>query len=174
MGYSKSERGALIRQYEEGPARLRRAWEKVPPEARKWRPAEGKWSAHEVVCHAADSETNAAARIRFLAAETSPTILGYDQAHWARVLDYHAAPVEPAMATVEAVRANTVPLLRRLPESAWAVTGKHTESGTYTAEDWLRTYAEHLEKHSRQIERNVQEWASRRPGRVGTPDASKA
>ena len=161
MAYTRSERDALIHKYEGGPARLRGAWEKVPTEARKWRPGEGRWSAHEVVCHAADSETNAAARIRFLAAETSPTILGYDQANWARVLDYHSAPVEPAMATVAAVRGQTAELLRRLPESAWFHEGTHTESGRYTAEDWLRIYAEHLEKHSRQIERNVEAWKAR-------------
>jgi DinB superfamily len=162
MPDARSEREALIRQYEEGPAKLRAAWEKVPAEARQWRPAEGKWSAHEVVCHAADSETNAYARIRFLAAEPSPTIQGYDQAHWARAFDYHALPVEPAMATVEAVRANTVPLLRRLPESAWKKKGNHTESGAYTAEDWLRSYADHLEKHAGQIERNLEAWRARR------------
>jgi hypothetical protein len=161
MPYSKPEREALIRRYEEGPARLRAAWESVPPEARKWRPAEGKWSAHEVVCHAADSETNAAARIRYLTAETSPVIVGYDQAHWAKVFDYHAAPLEPAMATVEAVRANTAALLRRLPEAAWSAEGTHTESGRYGTEDWLKVYAEHLEKHSRQIERNLEAWKSR-------------
>jgi DinB superfamily len=158
MQYEKSERDALIRRYEDGPAKLRAAWEKVPAEARKWRPAEGKWSAHEVVCHTADSETNAYARIRFLAAESSPTIVGYDQAHWAQALDYHALPVEPAMATVEAVRANTAPLLRRLPEAAWTRRGTHTESGAYTAEDWLRIYADHLDKHAGQIERNLEAW----------------
>jgi hypothetical protein len=162
MKLTPSERDALIRRYEEGPAKLRAAWEKVPAEARKWRPAEGKWSAHEVVCHAADSETNAYARIRFLAAETSPTILGYDQAHWARALDYHALPVEPALATVEAVRANTVPLLRRLTEASWAREGTHTESGAYTAEDWLRIYADHLDKHAGQIGRVLEAWTSRK------------
>ena len=164
MPHSRSEREALIRRYEEGPARLRAAWEKVPPEARKWRPGEGKWSAHEVVCHAADSETNAAIRIRFLAAEPSPRIVGYDQAKWAQVFDYHAAPVEPAMAAVEAVRANTAALLRRLPESAWEAEGTHTEYGSYTGDDWLTMYAEHLEKHSRQIERNLEAWRARPAG----------
>ena len=158
MAYGKSERDALIRRYEEGPAKLRAAWDKVPAEARKWRPAEGKWSAHEVVCHAADSETNAYARIRFLAAEKEPKIQGYDQAHWAQALDYHALPAEPAMMTVEAVRANTVPLLRRLTDAAWTRQGTHTESGAYTADDWLRIYADHLEKHAGQIERNLAAW----------------
>jgi hypothetical protein len=164
MKFTNSEREALIRRYEEGPAKLVAAFAKVPPEARKWRPGEGKWSAHEVVVHCADSETNAAARIRYLAAEPEPKILGYDQAHWANALDYHGAPLEPAMATVQAVRANTAALLRRLPEAAWSAEGTHTESGRYGSEDWLAVYAEHLEKHSRQIERNVEAWKTRGAG----------
>ncbi len=161
MVLSKSERDVLIRRYAEGPAKLRAAFARVPPEARQWRPAEGKWSAHEVVCHAADSETNAAMRVRYLVAEKSPTIAGYDQAMWARTFDYHALPVEPAMAAVEAVRANTAAMLRALPEEAWAAEGTHSESGRYTMSDWLTIYAEHLEKHSRQIERNLEAWGSR-------------
>ena len=162
MALSASERETLIRRYEEGPAKLRAAWQKVPQEARQWRPAEGKWSAHEVVCHAADSESNAYLRIRYLASDPNPTILGYDQDRWAKSLDYHAASPDLALATVDAVRANTVPLLRRLPESAWSAAGTHTDSGRYTGEDWLRIYAEHLEKHSRQIDRNLEAWKSRK------------
>ena len=161
MPLSRSERETLMRRYEEGPGRLRAAWENVPPEARKWRPGAGRWSAHEVVCHAADSETNAAIRIRFLAAEPKPLIVGYDQESWARVFDYHALPAEPAMAAVEAVRANTAALLRRLPETTWEKQGTHTESGAYNGDDWLATYADHLEKHSRQIERNLEAWKAR-------------
>ncbi len=85
-------------------------------------------------------------------------ILGYDENAWARVLDYHRHPVAMALATVEAVRANTVPLLRALPDEAWAKEGRHTESGRYTAEDWLGIYAEHLENHARQIEHNLAAW----------------
>ena len=173
MAYGPDERETLIRRYEEGPRRLREALAKVPAEAMKWRPSEGKWSAHEVAVHCGDSETIAAGRIRFLVSEKNPLIAGYDQAQWARTLDYHALPLEPALAAVEAVRANTAALLRRLPESAWSSAGTHTEAGPYTAEDWLRTYAEHVEKHSRQIERNAQEWASRRSGGAGTGDASR-
>jgi len=162
MGDTAQERESLIARYEAGPARLRAALERVPAEARKWRPGPEKWSAHEVVVHCGDSETNAAARIRYLLAEKEPVIQGYDQAHWAKALDYHAAPLEPALRAVEAARANTAALLRRLPESAWAARGTHTETdGPYTAGDWLRVYAEHLEKHSRQIERNLEAWKAR-------------
>ena len=165
MPLTSAEREERIRRYEQGPARLKAALAKVPAEARKWRPGEGKWSVHEVICHCGDSEANGSLRIRYLAAEEDPLIVGYDQAQWARTLDYHSAPLEPALAVVEAVRANTAALLRRLPEKAWSAVARHTESGRYTAEDWLNVYAEHLEKHSGQIERNLAAWLATKGGK---------
>ncbi|HEV8142834.1 MAG TPA: DinB family protein [Methylomirabilota bacterium] len=153
-----TERDTLIQQYADGPARLRAALAKVPEAARKWRPAPGEWSAHEVVCHCADSETNSYARIRFLVAEKDPVIQGYDQENWARTFDYHALPLEPALATVESVRASTAALIRTLSEADWAKRGRHTESGAYGAEEWLKIYADHLENHARQIENNLAAW----------------
>jgi hypothetical protein len=158
MALSRSERDALIARYAEGPARLKAALAGVPATAMQWRPKAGEWSAHEVICHCADSETNAYARIRFLVTEKEPVIQGYDENQWAIALDYHAHPIAPALAVVEAVRANTVALIRRLPEEAWTRVGRHTQSGTYGAEDWLRVYAEHLEGHACQIDDNVSRW----------------
>lgn len=163
MAMTRAERGALIEQYARGSARLRQALAAVPAEALRWRPAPGEWSAHEVAVHCADSETNAAARIRYVAVEKAPVVLGYDENAWARELDYHAHPLDVALATVDAVRAHTAALLRRLPEAAWAKVGRHTESGRYGAEDWLRIYAEHLENHARQIEANVAAWRAAHP-----------
>ena len=161
MAMTPDDREQLIRRYADGPARLRAALATVPGAALQWRPAPGEWSAHEVVCHCADSETNAYARIRYLVAEPEPVVLAYDEAHWAVAFDYHAHPLEPALATVDAVRANTVALIRRLPESAWTRVGRHTASGRYGAEDWLRIYAAHLEEHAAHIEANVAAWKTR-------------
>ncbi|HET7789520.1 MAG TPA: DinB family protein [Gemmatimonadales bacterium] len=161
MALTPAERAAMIERYAGGPALLRAALAKVPAPARQWRPGPGKWSVHEVIVHCADSETNSHARIRFLLTSDSPAIQAYDQDQWARRLDYHALPLEPALATVEAVRANTVPVLRRMSEQDWRRVGTHPESGAYSAEDWLKVYAAHLEGHSRQIERNLAEWKAR-------------
>ena len=158
MALSRAECETLIQRYADGPARLKAALATVPAEALKWRPEPGECSAHEVVVHCADSETNAAARIRYLAAEADPVIVGYDEAEWARRFEYHDHPLEPALALVETVRANTVALIQRMPEEAWQRVGRHSESGRYSAEDWLRIYAEHLEIHARQIEANVAAW----------------
>jgi hypothetical protein len=156
-----AERAALIDRYERGPAKLAAAWARMPAEARQWRPGPDRWSAHEVVVHCADSEGNAALRIRFLLTEQDTRIQAYDQAHWARELDYHTLPIEPSLATIAAVRANTVPLLRRMSDTDWQAAGHHPESGPYTAERWLQIYSEHLEKHTGQIERNLEAWKTR-------------
>jgi len=161
MAMSREERRALVEQYAKGPKRVRQALAKVPKQALKWSPAEGKWSVHEVIVHCADSETNAALRVRYLLAEKEPLIVGYDQETWARLFDYHGQPLEESLTAAAAARSRTVPLLRRMTEADWAKEGRHTESGRYTAEDWLRIYAAHLEGHARQIERNLEAWKAR-------------
>lgn len=158
MPLTPAERRAFLHRYSQGPALLRAAWESVPPAARQWRPAPGKWSAHEVVVHCADSEAYSHTRIRLLLAEAAPLIVGYDENLWARTFDYHGQDPELALATVEAVRAGTAALLTRLPDSAFGRTGRHTDSGPYTDADWFRLYAEHLEVHTRQIQRNLAAW----------------
>src|SRR5215510_3007699 len=97
MALTPSERAKLIDQYADGPRRLRAALATVPREALQWRPKPGEWSAHEVIVHCSDSETQSASRIRVLVSEKDPVILGYDEAQWARDFDYHAHPVDVAM-----------------------------------------------------------------------------
>jgi hypothetical protein len=165
MTMRSEERDTLIQEYARGPERVREALSRVPKEALQWRPEPGRWSAHEIVVHCADSETNGALRIRYLIAEKEPLIVGYDQDAWARLFDYHAQPLEESLAATAAARGRTVPLLRALSEADWRKQGRHTESGPYTAEDWLRIYAAHLEGHARQIERNVEAWKARSSSR---------
>lgn len=155
------EQERLIARYAEGPDRLEAALAQVPLEALQWRPAPEKWSVHQVVVHCADSETNSHMRVRYLVAEESPMIVGYDQDRWVDELDYHAHPIPLALATIRAVRANTVPLLRRLTPEQWDRRGTHTESGTYGVGEWMEIYAEHLHQHERQILRNLEAWKKR-------------
>ena len=158
------QREVLIQTYADGPAKLRAAVAEAPEAMRKWRPEAGEFSVHEVGVHCADSETNSHGRIRYLVAEDNATSIGYDPDGWARKFAYHDLPLEAALLTVEAVRANTVPILRRMSEEDWASAGTHTESGAYTAEDWLRTYAAHLEEHTLQVQGVVAAWeAAGRP-----------
>lgn len=161
MPFDAATRDSYLRRYAEGALLLRRAWEEVPAEARAWRPGEGKWSAHEVVVHCADSETYSAIRIRLLLAEAEPLIVGYDENVWAKRFDYHATDPDLALRLVETVRTHTSAMLARLPEEAWGRMGRHSHSGPYGTDDWLRSYGEHLEVHAAQIRRNLAAWQSR-------------
>ena len=161
MPFDAATRESCLRRYAEGPILIRKAWEAVPREARTWRPGAGKWSAHEVVVHCADSETYAAIRIRLLLADREPLIVGYDENVWAQRFDYHASDPERALGLVEAVRAHTSAMLSGLPGDAWGRTGRHSQSGPYSTDDWLRIYAGHLEVHAAQIHRNLAAWQNR-------------
>lgn len=157
----QSERAHLIQQYGSGPTMLRHAWDATPDEARQWKPAPDAWSAHEVVIHCADSETSAAMRIRMLVAEPQSTIIGYDQDTWATTFEYYQLSTDLAFATISAVRALTTELILRFSDDMWESSGTHSESGAYTAGDWLRIYAAHLHDHAEQIRANVASWNSR-------------
>ena len=114
-----------------------------------------------MVLYCADATLVAAVRLRYLLAEADPVLVGYDQDRWSAGLDYHAQPVEPAFAMLEAVTAATVPLWRRLDPAALARTGRHTESGLVTVEGWLPYNAGHVAGHARQVDRVVDAWRTR-------------
>jgi hypothetical protein len=161
MPFDAAARNAFLRRYVEGPSLLSGAWKEMPRETRTWRPAEDMWSAHEVVVHCADAETYAAIRIRLLLAEPEPLIVGYDENVWVGRFDYRASDPDLALRLVETVRAHTAAMLSRLPDQAWGRMGRHTHSGPYGTDDWLRIYAEHLEVHAAQIRRNLAAWKNR-------------
>jgi DinB superfamily len=116
------------------------------------RPADGTWTAREVVHHLADSESMAYIRLRRLIAEDNPVIQGYDEPVWAQRLHY-GRPIATSLAVLAAVRAASLELLEALSEAEWARAGTHSESGQYTVEGWLRVYTRHAADHADQIRR---------------------
>ena len=148
-----TERAALIAAYEAGPAEVDRALTEIGRGAFDRRPADGSWSAREVVHHLADSEMRSAIRLRRLIAEDEPQILGYDEAVYATTFHYAKRPMEPALAAFRAARSTTAQILHLLDDAAFGRRGSHAESGPYGVEDWLRIYARHAHEHADQIRR---------------------
>jgi hypothetical protein len=147
------ERAALIEQYRAGYDEVRRSLEGFPDEHLSAHPLPGKWSAREIVQHLADSEMNSAIRLRKLLTEESPQIQGYDQEDYAARLGYNERDISPALDALRGARATSAQILDRMSEQDWSRVGTHTESGRYTAEDWLRIYAAHAHNHAAQIGR---------------------
>jgi hypothetical protein len=150
---TREERQALIAQYKAGYEEVARSLEGFPAESLSAHPLPGKWSAREIVQHLADSEMNSAIRLRKLLTEENPQIQGYDQEDYARRLRYNERDMAPALDALRGARATTGQLLDSMDDHDWAREGTHSESGRYTAEDWLRIYADHAHNHAAQIRR---------------------
>jgi hypothetical protein len=148
-----SGRKELIAKYAAGYDEVVSALEGIPKDKLTANLIPGKWSAAEIVQHLADSEMTSAIRLRRLLAEDNPLIQGYDQDLFAKRLRYNERDIAPALEAFRAARATTVQLLERMNEEEWLREGTHTESGRYTAEDWLEIYAGHAHGHADQIRR---------------------
>jgi len=151
------QRDELIRRYEEGPERLAIAVRDVSDAELDYRPADGGWSAREVVHHTADSELTSAVRLRKLLAEDGARIDGYDEMEFSRRLHYRERPVASSLAAVRAARESSASLLVCLSDADWSRTGVHSESGPYSVTTWLEIYAAHCHDHADQIDRAVRE-----------------
>ncbi len=145
------QRQTLVDQYAAGYAEVMRSLADFPAEALTSHLIPGKWSAAEIVQHLADSEMRSAIRLRQLLAEDRPTIQGYDEATHATLLRYNERDIAPALDAIRGARASTVQLLQLMSEKDWAREGMHTDTGRYTAEDWLNIYAAHAHNHAAQI-----------------------
>jgi DinB superfamily len=121
------------------------------------KPADGGFSAREVVHHTADSEMTAAIRLRRLVAEDRPQITGYDPDVFASRLYYASRPVQPSLDAIRAARESTASILEALSDEQWARAGTHSEMGEYSIDTWLEVYAAHCHDHADQIRRAAAE-----------------
>jgi hypothetical protein len=147
------ERRELIKQYAAGYSEVASALDGFPAKDLSSHPLPNKWSAKEIVHHLADSESASALRLRRLLTEDKPLIQGYDQDEYAKRLKYNEREMTPALDAFRAARETTVQLLQLMSDSDWQRDGEHSESGRYSAEDWLRIYAAHAHNHAAQIRR---------------------
>lgn len=150
---TSDERQKLITQYKEGYGEVLRNLEGFPPDLLTVNAIPGKWSAAQIVHHLADSETTSALRLRRLLVEDRPLIQGYDQDEYAAKLHYNRRDIAPALEAFRSARATTAQLLDLMTQEDWQREGTHSESGSYTTEDWLKIYAAHAHNHAAQIGR---------------------
>jgi hypothetical protein len=154
-----AERNSLIESYGRAYDILVEALQRYPTEMWQWKPAPNKWSIHEVIIHIADSEANSYIRCRRFIAEPGSGVYGYDENKWAKALDYHSLSTDAYLALFKQLRAASYDLIKQVPEQIWlSATVQHSESGTVSFEQWLKTYEEHIPVHIRQMQRNYEAW----------------
>lgn len=145
------EKSRLIARYKEGHRVVADALKGVTEEELD-RKVDGEWTPRQIAHHLGDSEMMSAIRIRRLLTEAEPVIDGYDENAFALKLTADR-PIQPSLEAMRWARATNAQLLERMTEDDWRRVGTHTESGRYSAEDWLRIYAAHGHDHADQIKR---------------------
>jgi DinB family protein len=150
---SPAERQALIERYAAGPAAVQQALDGLADAELYAREGPGEWSVRQIVHHLGDSELDGAVRIRMLAAERQPLLVGWDQNRWAGLLFSAERPIAASLAALSAARVATLPLLRLLSDEQWRRAGAHTEFGPMSGDDWLAFYGDHAHDHAEQIRR---------------------
>ena len=150
---TKEERQELIIRYKAGYDEVAHALDGFPADQLTAHPIEGKWSAAEIVHHLGDSETTSGLRLRRLLSEDHPLIQAYDQDVYAKELRYNKREIGPSLDLFRSTRASTAQLFDFMSDEHWKREGTHSESGSYSAEDWLKIYAAHAHNHAAQIVR---------------------
>jgi uncharacterized damage-inducible protein DinB len=137
----------LVEQYLDGPKQLRQAIAGMSREQVLARPVAGKWSTLEVVAHLADFDPILADRMKRVIAQDNPMLVGADEQRYAAALCYHERDLQEELTIIEATRSQLARILRKLPDSALARVGNHTERGPRTLEQLLTGTTNHITHH---------------------------
>ena len=138
-----------------GPATARALLAEAGSLARR-RPEPGEWSVLECLAHLADGELIVGARMRWVAAEDRPDIVGYDQALWVDNLRQANEDPEVLLAAFEANRRWNLALWASLSKEERARAGVHRERGEESIALMFHLTAGHDIVHLGQARRALQ------------------
>jgi len=142
----------LVDEYVAAPAILRKAIAGMSHEQLLARPVAGKMSTLEVVVHLADFDPIIADRMKRIIALDNPPLIGADDKLYTEKLHYHDRNLEEELAIIDLTRSQVARILRKLPDSAWARTGQHSEKGPLTLEQMVALGTRHIVHHVKFIE----------------------
>lgn len=138
---------SAIDHFAAGPDQLERAVAGLTSEQLQAFPVPGTWSIQQIVCHVLDSDLIGSHRIKKLIAEDTPRLAPYDETLFAQSLFYQNEPIAEILQLFRLNRAQTVRILRQLPEEAFARRGVHEQYGEFRVDALVEHYAEHVDHH---------------------------
>ena len=152
------DKNKLLEAYKFGYNELQNSLREFPLEMWDYKPSPDKWSIKEIIIHMVDSEINGYLRCRKIIAESGSAITPYDQDAWADKLHYSSRSVDTNLELFRILRIINYSLLLNLPDETWNNFINHPESGKMTLMDYLKTYVDHVDIHTKQMKRNYEDW----------------
>jgi FMN phosphatase YigB (HAD superfamily) len=121
-------------------------------EVMECKPADGEWSARDIICHLRDHEGEEdRARLERILSHDNPFLsANYDP--WAHVQHYAEVSADEAFVEFVELRMKTVEWLASLPAEAWSRPARYSIMGPTNFEEMVRFTTEHDLTHLRQIQ----------------------
>ena len=142
----------IVDQYESGGDKLKAAIAGLSKQEMLWTPPPeagiGNWSIQQIVLHLLDADLIWAARMKCIIAEDNPQIVGFDESKFASKLLYEEQDAQAAVRILDLNRRQLSPMFRKLPDSAFARTGRHNDLGVITLGQSVKWTNEHLDHHT--------------------------
>ncbi len=156
----QAERDRLIAIVRSTPDRLKAALAGVGRKLLLWRPAPGKWSIHEIVCHMWDAERlGYLHRYSKILAEDHSTFPNVDGDVLAQERQYRRLNLREVLKDWRAARRESLALLRKVKADQWSRMGTHETAGPMSLETVLQRQAlGNDEAHLAQIENIKKRW----------------
>jgi uncharacterized damage-inducible protein DinB len=156
----QAERGRLLEVVKSTPDRLKAVLAGVPRKLLMWRPAPGKWSIHEIVCHMRDAERlGYLHRYTEIVAKDNPTFPDVDGDALALEGQYRRANLRDVVRDWRTARKACLAVLRKVKTSQWTRSGMHATAGPMSLETVLQRQAlGNDEAHLAQIEDIKRRW----------------
>jgi len=105
------------------------------------------WTVRQTVHHLADSHMNSFIRFKLAVTENNPVIKPYDEASWAKLVDY-TMPIGVSLILLEGIHERWYYLLQNFNDGQWEQTFKHPEHRVANPlKWWLGMYDWHCRHH---------------------------
>src|ERR1700730_4164575 len=148
------------------PALLYAALRQFPKKMWIYKPANERWSIHEIILHLADSEASAYVRCRaYIAEPAAGDAAKFNASRWAGSLGYFHQSTREALEIIRRLRKMTYQLLIALPEEVWDSTITHPRDGAISLDRWVELQERHIPHHIEQMRQNYETWLETNPPR---------
>jgi DinB superfamily len=170
----QDSRRQKLESFGRAPALLSAALRQFPKKMWIYKPANERWSIHEIILHLADSEASAYVRCRaYIAEPAAGDAAKFSASRWAGSLGYFHQSTREALEIIRRLRKMTYQLLIALPEEVWDSTVTHPRDGAVSLDRWVDLQERHIPHHIEQMRQNYETWLKTHPPRR-RPSPSRA
>jgi len=142
----------LAAKYEEATNTFMAAVSELPQDLLDVAP-QGEWTARKVIHHQAHADAYCLTRIIQVVSEPGTPIRSFSEAALveSRILDYAHQPIEPSIALLKALRAETLRIIKSASDADLTLSCQHSAMGEITMEAMINRYTDHPLEHAGQI-----------------------